>query len=154
MARPKATPERVAWLFWTKVDATGDCWEWTRALAVGYGKCWDGDKPMLAHRWAYEHLIGPIPEGLVLDHLCRNRRCVNPDHLRVVTRKVNNLAGYSAHAQNARVRACPQGHEYTPQNTSMEPSAHGQKRRCRECAREKIRQLRQRRRAIEQEAAK
>lgn len=68
-----------------------DCWEWTSGrLARGYGKFRsDGGRAVLAHRWAYEHLVGPIPAGLVLDHLCMNTCCVNPDHLEAVTQAVN-----------------------------------------------------------------
>lgn len=65
-----------------------------------------------AHRWAYEQAKGPVPEGLVLDHLCRNRWCCNPDHLEPVTNEENILRGESPPAQNARKATCPEGHDY------------------------------------------
>lgn len=85
--------------FWAKVDRSGDCWRWTGALARGgYGFAVVGsrDDPQRyrnAHRFAYELSVGPIPEGLELDHLCRNRRCVNPAHLEPVTHSENMRRG-------------------------------------------------------------
>jgi hypothetical protein len=84
-------------LFWAKVEPTGFCWNWKGAvLGGGYGN-WTTARlrgyPQLAHRFAYEYLVGPIPDGMVLDHLCRNRICVNPDHLEPVTQQVNVLRG-------------------------------------------------------------
>lgn len=76
--------------FWSKVQPTGFCWEWIGGLDVGYGFfALTHDIKVGAHRWAYEHLVGPIPEGLHIDHLCRNRQCVNPDHLEPVTLEEN-----------------------------------------------------------------
>lgn len=69
--------------------------------------------PVAAHRLAYELEIGPIPEALHLDHLCRNHACVNPWHLKPVTQKINSLRGTGAPAVNAQKTACPQGHAYT-----------------------------------------
>lgn len=90
--RPK-TPEQR---FWPKVDKTSTCWLWTGALTLasnkhvgGYGRFRVGAQMRRAHRYAYELLVGPIPAGLDLDHLCNNRRCVNPAHLEPVTRAVN-----------------------------------------------------------------
>lgn len=76
--------------FWSHVDKSGDCWPWTgRIDGTGYGKvAWFG-KARLAHRVAYEVTRGPIPAGMHIDHICRNRRCVNPDHLRLATNKQN-----------------------------------------------------------------
>ena len=70
----------------------------------------------IAHRVAYEKAYGPIPEGLVIDHLCRNGLCVNPEHLEAVTRKENILRGEGACAQNARKTHCKRGHELIPEN--------------------------------------
>jgi hypothetical protein len=69
---------------WVETDA--GCWEWQGTLSVeGYGVLRIDYAQVKAHRWVYEQRVGPIPDGLVIDHLCRNRRCVNPDHLDVVT---------------------------------------------------------------------
>lgn len=79
--------------FWSRVDKTDTCWNWTGALfAGGYGQFWmaTAGQSVVAHRFAYEATRGPIPDGLQLDHRCHNRRCVNPEHLRPVTSKQNN----------------------------------------------------------------
>lgn len=83
--------------FWQKVDkSTGGCWLWTRAIdpSTGYGRVHVGGTSGYAHRVAYELTNGPIPAGMMVDHKCRNRGCVNPDHLRIATNKQNaeNLA--------------------------------------------------------------
>lgn len=79
--------------FWAKVDKSGDCWEWTASKGShGYGQIGRGAPSkavLLAHRVSYEIANGPIPHGMVIDHICHNRGCVNPDHLRVVTQKQN-----------------------------------------------------------------
>lgn len=73
--------------FWEKVEKGPDCWTWTGALTSGgYGSIWNGGKSCLAHRLAYQLTVGPVPDGLELDHLCRNTRCVNPEHLEPVAR--------------------------------------------------------------------
>lgn len=76
--------------FWAKVDKTGDCWLWMGALSRGYGSFHSDDRTKFAHRFAYELATGPIPEGLDIDHICRVKRCVRPDHLRPTTRSQNN----------------------------------------------------------------
>ncbi len=117
--------------FWTKVDKTGTCWLWTGAKkATGYGvfRKHADQNPRPAHRLAYEELIGPVPEGLELDHLCRVRACVNPAHLEPVTGRVNILRGFSPPAQNARKTECINGHPLIPENLYL----HGQ-RKCKTC---------------------
>ena len=80
--------------FFVKVDANGDCWEWTAYIAPnGYGRFQIHPFVHNAHRLLYEWLVGPVPEGLELDHLCRIRHCVNPDHLEPVPHRVNVLRG-------------------------------------------------------------
>jgi hypothetical protein len=129
--------------FWSKVDAQGPCWEWTGARSSsGYGQIWVKPAKVVAHRFAYEQLVGPIPVGLQLDHLCRNRACVNPDHLQPVTQQINILRGSSVAAANHVKTHCPQGHEYTPENTYIHPKNNG--RICRACARARTQSARQR----------
>lgn len=83
-----------------EVHPDSGCWEWTGALGSenGYGRFWVGGvdgTATYAHRFAYERMVGPIPAGFVIDHLCRNRVCVNPSHLRACTQKENTLARYT-----------------------------------------------------------
>lgn len=117
--------------FWSKIDAD-DCWIWTAAhYADGYG-AYSVDRVMKrAHRVAYEALMGPIPDGLELDHLCRIRDCVNPAHLEPVTRRENNLRWMRADGVKAGATHCIRGHEFTPDNTDCRQG----RRRCRECKR-------------------
>lgn len=106
--------------FLSNVDTNGSngCWLWTKYQRHdGYGNFNVDGKQILAHRWAYINLVGPIPEGLYLDHLCRNRPCVNPSHLEPVTNKVNILRGIGATAINALKTHCPRGHPYDLFNT-------------------------------------
>lgn len=100
----------------------GDCWTWIGKLdRDGYGRL---DR-MMAHRFVYEALVGPIETGLDLDHLCRVRDCVNPEHLEPVTRSENNKR------KNASKTHCKHGHEFTAENTR----ASNGKRECRACQR-------------------
>jgi HNH endonuclease len=117
--------------FWDKVDASGDCWEWTGTLSHGYGSLWvPGRIHVFAHRYAYELLVGPIPKGLQIDHRCRNLICVNPDHLEVVTISQNVLRGYSVQAMHARQTHCKRGHPFDEANTYL---VKGGGRICRRC---------------------
>lgn len=118
--------------FWAKVQQTESCWLWTAARDHrGYGEFrveLPPARPAKAHRFAYETLVGPIPDGLELDHLCRNRACVNPDHLEPVTGRVNTLRGESPTAQNARKTHCVHGHELPPR-----PPMGGRRPKCKTC---------------------
>lgn len=117
MSRPTAK-SAFAENFWARVDADGDCWLWTGGLdSYGYGKVHIKRTTRGAHRVAWELLVGPIPEGLQLDHLCKVRRCVNPDHLEPVSGAENNRRSASVSALNARKTHCENGHEFTPANT-------------------------------------
>lgn len=110
-----------------------DCWLWTGALnGHGYGVI-KTNKERRVHRFVYETLVGPVPEGLELDHLCRVRRCCNPTHLEPVTHAENVLRGVSPMAQQARQTHCIRGHEFTPENTYLRPDRFG--RQCRTCNR-------------------
>ena len=123
--------------FWPKVDPdpNGGCWEWTASKLRGYGQFGtyrDGRaQTHRAHRFAYELLVGPIPDGLTLDHLCRNRGCVYPGHLEPATNAENVLRGEGPTAVHARKTHCIHGHEFTPENTYL---WRGQ-RKCRACLR-------------------
>lgn len=126
------------------------CWEWSGSIdpAYGYGRLSFGGRQWRAHRWVYEKLRGPIPAGLTLDHLCRNRTCVNPDHLEPVTNKVNVLRGVGITARRARQTDCVHGHPFDSANTHL--GQHGE-RICRICRREghlRRRMAAQRRKAL------
>ncbi len=136
--------------FWAKVDKTEDCWLWTASLnSGGYGqfRISQTDSPKRAHRISYELLVGPIPDDLCIDHLCRNRICVNPDHLEPVTTKENSRRGIGGKLGAARQVAkthCPHGHPYNAENTYTQPTkAGGVNRICRTCKRESVARRRQ-----------
>ncbi|MFJ2662519.1 HNH endonuclease signature motif containing protein [Arthrobacter koreensis] len=101
------------------------------------------------HRVAYELFSGPIPNGLVLDHLCRNRGCFNPNHLEPVTRAVNNLRGVGFMAAHARKTHCPKGHPYDEKNTQIKNGA----RRCRACISIENRRYREKQKAAREAQA-
>lgn len=129
--------------------AENGCWLWIGKLQNGgYGqiKVPDGTakgKTKYVHRVAYEEMVGRIPKELELDHLCRERRCCNPDHLEPVPRSVNVLRGVGWAAQNAKVTHCPHGHAFDKANTYHTRTGH---RACRACARERNKRHRERRR--------
>jgi hypothetical protein len=138
--------------FWIKVDRRGDdeCWPWMAGLTrAGYGQFQPdrktGQTHIYAHRFSYELLVGPIPEGLTIDHLCRNRQCVNPRHLEPVTNKENGLRGISVAAMNARKTHCAKGHPYSKENIYVFPSKGG--RKCRICLQRELLESQRRRRA-------
>lgn len=98
----------------SKIHLGESCWQWIAAIqGAGYGTVWNKQtkKVVLAHRYVYELVKGEIPDGLTLDHLCRNRACVNPDHLEPVSMKENILRGISPSAKKARQALCIRGHE-------------------------------------------
>lgn len=131
---PLVLPPEPLRIFWSKVRVLDGCWEWQGMINQdGYGLISVKGKRVLAHRWAYEAFIGPIGDDLTIDHLCRNRRCVMPDHLEPVTRRINTLRGETVTAQNARKTHCQNGHEFTPENTYIIPGTGS--RLCRTCSR-------------------
>jgi len=134
MGKPRGrTPLPPEERFWAKVDKTETCWLWMGGRNNGYGYFrlgGTGGPRAYAHRFAYEQLIGPVPDGLQLDHLCRVRHCVNPAHLEPVTSRENCLRGESLQAANAQKTHCPKGHLYDAANTWI--TAEGW-RACRTC---------------------
>lgn len=96
------------------------CWQYKGYLHNGYARIWDGSRTVRAHRFSYEMVNGKIPDRLVIDHLCRNKACVNPAHLEVVTIKENTLRGDGPTSLNSRKSHCQKGHEFTPDNTAFE----------------------------------
>ncbi len=121
------------------------CWEWTGAKSTaGYGQIRVGDPLVYAHRFSYEWIVGRIPEGLDIDHLCRNPGCVNPSHLEPVTRRENVRRGIAGLAQKARTH-CPQGHPYDSKNTYI----YRNNRQCRICGAAASRRCRAKRRRLQ-----
>ena len=124
--------------FWSKVEKTPTCWNWKAANTAGrgYGTFNVGHGKMVyAHRLAYELLREPIQGGLQIDHLCRNKLCVNPYHLEVVTARENLLRGFGVSGINSRKTRCPQGHPLVEGNLVLWLRKRGI-RKCLICRRE------------------
>lgn len=125
--------------FWEKVNKHGPlwegtrCWIWIASLTLaGYGQFKTRDRVSMhvAHKWAYQQLVGPVPNGLELDHLCRRRACVRPTHIEAVTHLENVRRGNG----NGSQTHCPQGHPYSLDNTYRNQSGRTY-RRCKQCIR-------------------
>lgn len=129
-----ALPDRVT-LFFSKVErAESGCLVWTGAQrGKGYGAFRDGEM-YYAHRWAYQLERGPIPKGLTVDHLCRNKLCVNVDHLELVTPAGNTRRSFPFRSWGLKTH-CKHGHEMVGDNVVMKHLATRIERRCRQCIR-------------------
>jgi len=134
--------------FWSKVEKTDSCWMWTAQISVaGYGKFYFEGSPWLAHRFSYQFFVGPIPEGLTIDHvchsnsdceegsLCLHRRCVNPDHLEPVTQE-ENVARMNGTPGPAEKIHCLRGHPLSGNNLIIRGRGNNGKlrRECRTCS--------------------
>lgn len=139
-------PSRKREIFWSRVSRLDpdSCWEWQAGRTPeGYGAFRFNGKNRLVHRLAYEWLVGPISDGLHLDHLCRNTLCVNPRHLEPVTARTNILRGFGPSAVNARKTHCHRGHPLDGENVYHWKD----QRHCRICRRRAERKWRERHRA-------
>lgn len=124
--------------FWRRVDRRGpeECWTWLGSTStVGYGRLTHEKTLHMAHRLSYELQVGPIADGLVIDHLCRTTNCVNPAHLEPVTTRTNVLRGIGPSAANTRKTHCPAGHPYAGENLAFYKTY----RMCRTCKRQRAR---------------
>ena len=139
MASQLTIPER----FWSKVEFTESCWLWRDSHRhLGYGVFWIWKKKRTgAHRFAYEFCVGPIPEGLTIDHLCRVRHCVRPDHLEPVTHRDNILRGNGPPAINYRKTTCLKGHPLSGENLYLTRTG---RRHCKLCQTKRTRAFRSR----------
>ena len=138
--------------FWAKVDKRrpGECWPWLGTiLNTGYGQFKAGDKRYMAHRYAYEVTLGPIPAGLQIDHVrargCVMTQCVNPAHLEAVTPRENWLRSDAPTRMNLEKTTCPRGHAYDATRVGPRGTRY---RSCKECERETLRRSRARRKAM------
>lgn len=130
-------PERIR----RRIQIVGECWVWTGALTNnGYSRIKRRGKTVVGHRVTYEMLVGPIPDGLTLDHLCRCRACINPSHAEPVTQRVNVLRGDTVTARNAVKTHCDRGHLLSGDNLFVRRDG---RRRCRTCERASQRKMKQ-----------
>lgn len=137
MARPVEDVDERFWRY-AMPEPNSGCWLWSGASTRdGYGRfqvAYSGHQEQRAHRFSYRRFKGPIPDGLQLDHKCRVRCCVNPDHLEAVTAKVNTLRSEAVSAKNARKTHCVNGHEFVGENLYLTPDK--KYRVCTQCIRE------------------
>lgn len=128
--------------FWARVERSDGCWNWRgKTNRDGYGHFTIGsrtdgtNRKVEVHRLAYQLSIGPIPEGLTIDHLCRNHACVNPAHLEAVPLRINILRGTSPSAIHAKKTSCCRGHPFDLFNTYFAPDGARECRICRKASR-------------------
>lgn len=134
--------------FWSKVDKTENCWNWKSALDnKGYPLFFMDGQSRRAQRLVYKEKFGSIPDNLVVDHLCRNHKCLNPFHLRLLTNKENILIGIGITAQNARKTLCKNGHELV----KIPYKSHLTGRHCPTCKLSLSRQREERRKLLRKE---
>lgn len=147
--RNKVRTNPVALRFFRFVEMTPGCWQWRGSLSQGYGRFIVRTENRGAHRVSFELHKGLIPEGYDVHHICRNKRCVNPDHLEILTHKEHCQMGEQGEYNRVKTH-CPKGHEYTPENTYLGKRKNN--RTCRECSRtrdrERKRNLRRSRKLI------
>lgn len=140
--------------FWAKVEKTDTCWLWTGTKPYGYGSFKTLEpsgayRSWQSHRYAFELLVGPVPDGLQLDHLCRVKACVNPAHLEPVTAVENTRRALTAPSTiNAAKTHCKWGHSFDERNTRVDPRTG--ERICRTCSRERERRYAQQRRQLKE----
>jgi hypothetical protein len=137
------TPDRLL-TFWSRVRLDGEpgCWLWTGSRnGAGYASFAIRGIGHVGHRLAYQLVVGPIPAGFQVDHLCRIRHCVNPSHMELVTSAENTLRGLGPGGLNSRKTHCRHGHEFTPENTAIDANGN---RQCRACHNLRTRRRRQR----------
>lgn len=120
--------------FWSRFSMRRkNCWNWRGYITrYGYGRFWFDNTSWLAHRFAFQIFNGPVPSNLEIDHLCRNRKCVNPSHLELVTSKENMLRGDGLAVRNKAKIHCAQGHPFSTRNT-YHPPYWPTRRVCRIC---------------------
>lgn len=117
----------------TKLVFDNNCLAWTGSGVNGYGRIGINGKHKLVHRVMWEMFIGEIPKGLILDHLCRNRKCVSLNHLEIVSQRKNILRGVGISAKNAKKTHCKRGHPFNKSNTYIRNTPWGYGRVCRVC---------------------
>ena len=131
-----------------ELDILTGCWLWRGGITEhGYARFYRNRRIVAAHRVSYEHWNGTLSSNLVLDHLCRNRHCVNPQHLEQVTLQENIHRGINPAAQNLRKTHCPEGHPYSGENLIIEPTKRrlNDGRRCKICSQIRTRNYHNRR---------
>lgn len=129
--------------FVIKIKKTNNCWLWTGSSnSWGYGSFWLNGRKVQSHRVSYELFREDIPEDMVIDHLCRNRLCVNPSHMEVVTLGENVLRGECPAAINLRKTHCNKGHE-------LIPKSNGKGRICMICQRDRLRKFRAKQKGLQ-----
>lgn len=151
-ANGRMLPTSLEEKFWSKVDKSSGCWQWTgskNANGYGYIARTKTEPTLLAHRVSLRVHGTEIPSGLVVDHICRNRACVNPKHLRVVTRLVNTFENSESFVVKNKAKThCPKGHEYAGENVRHYRSGGGHtSRTCMACCRARAKASKDRKKA-------